>query len=169
MPVTRSRKARRLVAGVTALALGSAVAVVLLPGAAAAAVTPQHESTSSPIEETIPNACTVGEDIEFSGTNTLTTARVVHPEGRIDFVAHQNLHATGTGSFGNRYNFSTQSNTSLMLTPDIAPNVATFIGNGRVIGQGGATSLQIHVTSQVTINANGEIIASTHKLSSECK
>ena len=51
MPVIKTRRLRHRMPGVTALALASAVAVALLPGAAAAQV-PSHSNFRETFEET---------------------------------------------------------------------------------------------------------------------
>jgi hypothetical protein len=168
MPVIKSRKPRRLLASVPALVLASAVAFVLLPGAAAAEVTPRHENFSFPYDFQGFNPCN-GEEIELNGTFSGTVTDFVQPSGQIRFAAHQLLTAQGEGTSGTRYSFSDTLNSTFFYAPDNAPTVYTQITVDNVIAQGDAPSFLLHTTNHLTINANGEVTASTFEGWAECR
>jgi hypothetical protein len=168
MPVIKGRKSKHMLAGVPALALASAVAAVLLPGAAAAEVTPRHENFSFPFEFQGFNPCN-GEEIEFNGRFSGTVTEVVQPSGQIRVAAHQLLTAQGVGTTGNRYSFSDTLNSTFFFAPDNAPTVYTQITVDNVISEGNAPNFLLHSTNHLTINANGEVTASTFEGWAECK
>ena len=150
MPVVKSRKPRHLVAGVTALALASAAAVALLPGTAAAQVTPRHENFSAPFEFSGSNPCS-GEDVELNGRFSGTVTEVIHLSGRVLFNAHQLLTAQGQGALGNHYTVFDTLNTSVTFDTDSAPFVLTQILVDQVIAQGDAPDFVLHTTNHMTI------------------
>jgi hypothetical protein len=167
VPVIKSRKPRHRMAGLTGLALASAVAVALLPGAAAAQVTPFHDNFSEPFEVTTFNPCT-GEEILLSGTLSGTVTTFTQPSGQILVVSHQLLTAEGQGSEGNHYTISDTGNASILVAPD-DPSILSQTLDSHVISQGDAPNFLQHTTNHVTINTNGVETVRIFDFSSECR
>jgi len=144
------------------------IALALLPAAASAQATPEHENFRSPFEFSLSNPCS-GELVVFNGTVSGNVTSFMDSSGQIHFTAHQLVTGRGQGALGNRYSFSDTFNTSVMFDPDNAPFVITQSIVDHVIAQGNAPNFVLHTTVHTTINANGEVTANTVNSSAECR
>jgi hypothetical protein len=99
MPMRKIRKPRYLGAGVTAIALASAMAVALLPGAAAAQVTPAHYNyrVSVTVRDSIFGPCT-NESIEMNINFSVNVTGFVQPSGQSKYTEHIVTTGEGEGS-----------------------------------------------------------------------
>jgi hypothetical protein len=127
-----------------------------------------HQNFSFPFEFSLSNPCS-GEFVDFNGTFSGNATTVRTPSGQIHFTAHQLLTGQGQGTSGNRYSFSDTLNTSVTFAPDSAPFVLTQITLDHVLAQGNAPNFVLHRTNHMTINANGEVTASSIEGSAECR
>jgi hypothetical protein len=166
MPVTESRKARRLAPGAAALALASALAVAGPAPASAAGTTPEHENLRSTIEITRANPCN-GELLE--GTQTLIENFTILTDSSGQRHAMSTTITTGQlqGTFGNSYTFSNTFHSSALF--DGAPIIVSEPVDTKVISQGDAPNFVLHQTIHTTINANGELTANISETSAECR
>jgi hypothetical protein len=144
------------------------MALVLLPAAASAQAAPEHTTFRFPFEFSGSNPCS-GELVVFNGTFSGNVTSFADSSGQIHFTAHQLLTAQGQGASGNHYSFSDTLNTSVTFAPDSAPFVLTQTLVDHVIAQGKAPNFVLHTTIHMTINANGEVTASTSESSAECR
>ena len=171
MPIRKIRKPRFLGA-VTAIALASAAAVALLPGAAAAQVTPDHSVFRATLQDSIVSPCT-NEIIEWNMTYSVTVNSFMQPgdqPGVVDKFKYTQQGVTtgeGEGSFGNHYRMSTT-----FLNTDISgldtPYVYTLMLDMRVIGEGDAPDFLYRARERLTANANG-IGVYFDNFSAECR
>jgi hypothetical protein len=170
MPIRKTRKARHLRAGVTAIALASAAAVALLPGTAAAQATAiQLDVPRIEFSKTLLNPCDPDESIAYNATQDGTGTLITQPSGQTEFVLNSIFTAKGEGSSGNHYTISQTRTINEMVGANNAPYVSTVTDTWHVIGEGDAEDFLLHTIYHVTVLANGEVTAFIEDISSECR
>jgi hypothetical protein len=165
MPIRKIRQPRYL--GAAVIALTSALAVALWPGAAAAQVTPDHYSSRSTFLDAIFAPC-ADEFIELTTTISFTSTGFMQPSGQAKYTGHLSIIGEGEGSLGNHYRYSLIQNVSEMRAPDITPEVFAYTFHERLSGQGDAPEIWLRWREHITVNANGETAVYFSDLSAEC-
>ena len=114
------------------------------------------------------NPCN-GEVVSLSGTVNLRSHVTIDQNGGIHFNIHENTQGlSGTGlTTGAKYqvNSAEDQQTNFLSLPA----ESTFIMHSNVIAQGSVPNFVFHLTTHVTVNANGEVTALVLNQSSDCK
>ena len=119
----------------------------------------QMVQTSTPYSGTTTNPCN-NETVNFSGTMRRHEKTQVSSDGRIHFVANNNLTASGTGSFGHRYSIN-----ATMTTNSKFPYFPiAFRQRSKFISSTGAPNF--HLT--VAYHLNGAGIQTSATTTSDC-
>ena len=114
------------------------------------------------------NPCN-GEVVSLSGTVNLRSHVTIDQNGGIHFNIHENTQGlSGTGlTTGAKYQVNSAEDQETNFKS--LPAESTFTMHSNVIAQGSVPNFVFHLTTHVTVNANGEVTALVLNQSSDCK
>ncbi len=110
-----------------------------------------------------------GEDVVFEGDIHVLITSTVDSGGAARFRVHsQPQGLAGVGQYtGDKYQASGVTQETEVFGQSGAE--ATFVNNFHLIGQGPGNNFTVHQLTHVTVNASGEITASTDHFTTSCK
>ena len=135
------------------------------PVSAQASVT--TDNLSVPIDF-IRTACN-GEVVIISGESHLVVHSVGTPGGHVIITTHIQFHLSGTGASGTRYIANETVNGTETRDADSAPHTLTSVGQLHLIAQGSGDNLSVRTTIHMTVNANGEVTATSFEFTTDCQ
>lgn len=140
---------------------------------AASVATPRAAAQASVItsNETVPidfiaTACD-GETVTISGESHVVVHATLTPSDTTNFVTHIQFHLSGTSASGVHYEANETVNTT-STSGDDRSTTFNSVGQLHLISQGGADNLVVRTTIHVTVNANGEITATSFEFTTDC-
>ena len=137
------------------------VASVLTLPALAATVS----NVTRPVDFTIANPCN-GEVVAFSGTEHATFSATLDGSGGAHVHSHINEHASGVGSFGNKYQFPAAENYE--FDAKVAQE-EIFTLSELIVSQGSAPNFVLKSDFHVTVNPDGTVTSFRDNLSIKCR
>jgi hypothetical protein len=143
------------------------VAVALVPGTAAAQVTPFHDGYRVTHRDSVFSPCT-DELIELNITFSNHFTGVEQPSGQIKYTTHFLTTGEGEGSLGDHYRMSQTSLTNELYAPDGTPYDIIESSDIRVIGQGDAPDFLLCWRERMTVSASGVRAVYFEHYSAEC-
>jgi hypothetical protein len=156
---------RRIFTPALLLACSLVLAVSVATPRAAAQASVITDNQTVPIDF-IATACN-GETVTISGESHVVVHATNTPGGTSNFVTHIQFHLSGVSASGVRYN----ANETVNTTSTSGGNGSTTfnsVGQLNLISQGNEDNLVIRTTSHVTVNANGEITATSFEFTTDC-
>ena len=147
----------RLLFAAVALGVAAHSLPILAQGGTAAT------SRMLPVDAIRSNDCT-GEQVQLSGTIHLVSQ--LQADGTV--VGHFNYQGvTGAGlTSGTTFRATTVDN--FILRPPF-PTDITSVRTFQLLGPGSGNNLLVHITTHVTVNANGEVTATVDSLRMVCR
>ncbi|HWS55524.1 MAG TPA: hypothetical protein VN228_15405 [Pyrinomonadaceae bacterium] len=146
--------------------------------AAAAALVFQQAAAAAPQAATITDNATV--PIEFITTSCSGEPVIINGESHVVFHAtgtpggqqvarfHINFRLSGESASGARYVVNETVNSTETRDADGAPSTFASVSHLNVVSTGGAENLRVRTTIHTTVNANGEITATSFEFTTEC-
>jgi hypothetical protein len=156
---------RRIFTPALLLACSLALAVSVATPRAAAQASTITDNQTVPIDF-IATACD-GETVTITGESHVVVHATLTPAGTTNFVTHIQFQLSGVSASGVRYEANETVNTT---STSGAGGSTTFntVGQLHLISQGGADNLVVRTTIHVTVNANGEITATSFEFTTDC-
>ena len=136
----------------------------LVPSVSAEAIV-THSNVTVPIDF-IATACN-GETVIISGESHFNVISVTSDSGQTTFITHIQFHLSGVGPTGTRYNANETVNSSETGGASGATTLNS-IGQLHLISQDSSDNLTVRTTIHTTVNANGEITATSFEFTTEC-
>lgn len=154
---------------ITLTALLTAVAMMLLPGAASGAV---NENIQIPLEGLeFPDFCGDGDSLVHTAGNLHIMTSMTVNDNRVSGTIHaQPQGAKLVDDFGRTYS-GTGVFQSTFSEPVDGKGAATFtaVDSFKIIGHGSAPNFLVQAVVHMTVNANGDVTADVGFESVECK
>lgn len=121
--------------------------------------------------ETVPidfiaTSCT-GETVIISGESQVIVHLTATPNGGGVFTTHISFHLSGESASGTRYNANETVNSTETHSVNGAQTL-TSVGQLHLISEDGTDNLTVRTTIHTTVNANGEITATSFEFQTEC-
>jgi hypothetical protein len=136
------------------------------PPRAEAQATTSTDNTTVPIDFTA-TACN-GETVNISGDSHVVVHLTTNTNNTT-FKTHIQFHLSGTSASGVQYN-ANETVDSIEQTPiDNGAHVLNSVGQLHLIAQGSADNLVVRTTIHTTVNANGQITATSFDFQVECQ
>ena len=149
-----------------ACSLSLALAALAPPPRAAAEAVTMTDNTDVPIDFTA-TACN-GETVNISGDSHVVV-HLTRNDNHTTFETHIQFHLSGEGASGTRY-VANETVDSIEQTPtDNGAQVLNSVGQLHLIAQGSADNLVVRTTIHTTVNANGQITATSFEFEVECQ
>ena len=148
-----------------AYSLSLALPVLMTPPRAGAQATTSTDNTTVPIDFTA-TACN-GETVNISGDSHVVL-HLTRNANNTTFKTHIQFHLSGTSASGIQYN-ANETVDSIEQTTDSGPRVLNSVGQLHLIAQGSADNLAVRTTIHTTVNANGQITATSFEFEVECQ
>jgi hypothetical protein len=148
------------------LACTLALPALVTPPRAGAQATTLTDNTTVPIDFTA-TACN-GETVNISGDSHVVV-HLTRNDNHTTFKTHIQFHLSGDGASGTRY-IANETVDSIEQTPtDQGAHVLNSVGQLHLIAQGSADNLVVRTTIHTTVNANGQITATSFDFQVECQ
>lgn len=112
--------------------------------------------------------CT-GEFVFLTGTLQETLRLGNDANGGFHLVGNWNIHAKGTGDFGNNYKINYTDIWVQNVAADGLPATFNHPWTAVIVGQAGAANVNLHGYVHITINNNGDVTSSFDDLRITCK
>jgi hypothetical protein len=142
-----------------------ALPMLATPPRAGAQATTSTDNTTVPIDFTA-TACN-GETVNISGDSHVVV-HLTKNANNTTFKTHIQFHLSGTSASGVKYN-ANETVDSIEQTPiDNGAHVLNSVGQLHLIAQGSADNLVVRTTIHTTVNANGQITATSFDFQVEC-
>jgi hypothetical protein len=155
---------RRFFATAILLACSLALCASVAPPRAAAQAFTETDNQTVPIDF-IATACN-GETVIISGDSHVVVHLTSNPN-HTTFKTHIQFQLSGTSASGIKFN-ANETVDSIENTSTGAAQVLNSVGQLHLISQGSTDNLVVRTTIHVTINANGEITATSFEFTTEC-
>lgn len=111
-----------------------------------------------------------GEIVVFTGDQHLVFFESSMSNGHLNTKLHWNAEAvTGVGQYTGFNYLATGVSQEHAVINEPLPYTFTFVNNYHIIGQGQATNMDLHQTTHVTIDANGNLTADVSDYNFSCK
>lgn len=138
---------------------------LVTPQSASAEATTSTDNTTVPIDFTA-TACN-GETVNISGDSHVVV-HLTRNDNHTTFETHIQFHLSGEGASGTRY-IANETVDSIENTSPGAAQVFNSVGQLHLIAQGSADNLVVRTTIHTTVNANGQITATSFEFEVECQ
>lgn len=151
---------------ILACSLSLALAALTVPPRVAAQATTTTDNVDVPIDFTA-TACN-GETVNISGDSHIVV-HVTTNDNHTTLETHIQFHLSGEGTSGTQY-VANETVDSIEQTPlDNGAHVLNSVGQLHLIAQGSADNLIVRTTIHTTVNANGQITATSFDFEVECQ
>ena len=145
--------------------LSLALFALAAPPRVEAQATTMTDNVTVPIDFTA-TACN-GETVNISGDSHVVL-HLTRDANNTTFKTHIQFHLSGTSASGIQYN-ANETVDSIEQTTDSGPRVLNSVGQLHLIAQGSADNLVVRTTIHTTVNANGQITATSFDFQVECQ
>jgi hypothetical protein len=102
--------------------------------------------------------------LTFSGTHHTVSHTTIDANGGFHLMVHQRFNATNP-----KYRVTRVSNNTINVTGDSLPFEQTVVNNFRIKGQGPGNDYLVHMTTHLTVDANGRVTAEVLNTRAVCK
>jgi hypothetical protein len=151
---------------ILACALALALSALAPPPRAEAQATTITDNTTVPIDFTA-TACN-GETVNISGDSHVVV-HLTQNDNHTTFETHIQFHLSGESASGIKY-VANETVDSIQQTPiNNGATVFNTVGQLHLIAQGSADNLVVRTTIHTTVNANGQITATSFEFEVECQ
>ncbi len=146
------------------LTLMLVVVLAIAGGPSVLAETPQQ--IDSAVSHTVINPCN-GNTVRFSGTLHHVIRKTVDPDGSWITMGSNTQDLSGLDAKGVQYRLATAGDLTISNPEDRSQFTVTE--DAPVLSQGAASDFLLHLTLQITIGEDGEIVATVDRLNGECR
>ena len=146
------------------LTLMLVVVLAIAGGPSVLAETPQQ--IDSAVSHTVINPCN-GNTVRFSGTLHHVIRKTVDPDGSWITMGSNTQDLSGLDAKGVQYRLATAGDLTISNPEDRSQFSVTE--DAPVLSQGAASDFLLHLTLQITIGEDGEIVATVDRLNGECR
>ena len=146
------------------LTLMLVVVLAIAGGPSVLAETPQQ--IDSAVSHTVINPCN-GNTVRFSGTLHHVIRKSVDPDGSWITMGSNTQDLSGLDAKGVQYRLATAGDLTISNPEDRSQFSVTE--DAPVLSQGAASDFLLHLTLQITIGEDGEIVATVDRLNGECR
>lgn len=157
---------RRTFARVLTLLAATAALVFQQAAGAAPQAATFTDNTTVPVEF-IATSCS-GEPVIINGESHVVFHATGTPSGHGVAHFHINFQLSGESASGTRYVVNETVNSTETRDADFMPSTFSSVAHLNVVSQGGGENLRVRTTIHTTVNANGEITATSFEFTTEC-